>query len=263
MQSTNVTGVVVNVVNLQDAVDAIMNAARNKVSLGVALLAVHAMVSALADKDYRYRVNHLRLRLPDGVPVALFANRFGAQHAARIRGHDLMRALARAAASEKMSVYLFGGREVVVNLLKTSLPQDYPGLTIAGVRAGRFTTLTNEENAKTIQDIIESQASLVFVGLGSPRQETWIFENQESLSCPLIGVGAAFDYESKLLKSPPLVVQEIGLEWFWRLCWDPLRLWHRYLFLAPRFFVFAMLQMFGIFEIRDEGTEPLQRINYG
>ncbi len=264
MPSANVTGINVNLVTSQDAVKEIIDAAHSHTAFGVALLAVHPMASSLRDPDFRFRVNHMNLRLADGMPVLMLAKYFARSGGySRIRGHNLMQAVLRAAAREQLSVYLFGGRAESLDLLKTSLPDRYPGIRIAGTKAGRFEILSDEENARNVQELADSRADVIFVGLGSPRQETWIFENQQKLNCPLLAIGAAFDYESGLLQPPPQFVQEIGMEWFWRLCRDPKRLWRRYFISGPVFFFFAFLQMIRVFEIRDRGTEPKKRINYG
>lgn len=259
---TCVTGVTVDISDIDAASSRIIQAAKEKRSLGIALLAVHSMVTALKDKQFRFRVNQLDLRLADGIPVVVAARVFSKHNVYQVRGHDLMRSVLKKAGENNLSVFLFGGKIEALEILQDVIPQRFPGLRIAGVKPGMYRRLSDEECRQNLDLIKQTGCDIVFVGLGSPRQETWIYENLAELGCPALGVGASFDYEAGLLKTPPARMKTLGLEWLWRLYLDPGRLWRRYLIAAPTFLVYALLQLAGIFKV-DNGEEPSTRMNYG
>lgn len=262
-QTSNVVGVRVRLTTMDEVIAEIVSAARLQEELCVALVAMHTVVSAIHNTDFRYRLNSFRWCLTDGLPVFLMARYLTKKRSyGRIRGHNLMRAVLKTAAAENLSVYLFGGRQEALDILLQVLPVRYPGLRIVGHRGGNYERVTSAENDVIVQQIKDSNADIVMVGLGSPRQESWLFENLQEIRRPGIAVGAAFDYESGLQKEPPQVVQAIGLEWFWRLCGDPVRLWRRYLISGPFFVWLLFLQVSGIYEIRDPGTCPQDKLNW-
>jgi exopolysaccharide biosynthesis WecB/TagA/CpsF family protein len=116
----------------------------------------------------------------------------------------------------------------VLRQLVARLPQAVPGLRIAGYRSPPFRALTDEEDVQDVQDILNSGASIVFVGLGCPRQERWAHAHREQLLLPIVCVGAAFDFHAGTLRQAPTWMQDRGLEWLFRLIMEPRRLWRRY-----------------------------------
>jgi lipopolysaccharide/colanic/teichoic acid biosynthesis glycosyltransferase len=113
------------------------------------------------------------------------------------------------------------------------MQQRYPGLEIAGTRDGFFTP---EQEAEIIADINASGAAILLVGFGAPKQELWLSRVKQSLASPVcMGVGGLFDYYSGRIPRAPLWLREMGLEWAWRFCQEPMRMWRRYLVGNPLF----------------------------
>jgi exopolysaccharide biosynthesis WecB/TagA/CpsF family protein len=106
-------------------------------------------------------------------------------------------------------------------------------LQVAGTKASRFRESTSAEQVADVRAIVASGARIVFVGLGCPRQEWWVFHQQKRLSMPALAVGAAFDFHAGSLPQAPGLLQQAGLEWAFRLVHEPRRLWRRYLHLNP------------------------------
>jgi N-acetylglucosaminyldiphosphoundecaprenol N-acetyl-beta-D-mannosaminyltransferase len=107
--------------------------------------------------------------------------------------------------------------------------------------------LSREENTAEVERINAAAADVVWVGLGSPKQDMWMAEHRAQLNAPvLIGVGAAFDFHAGLKKQAPLWMQRSGLEWLFRLGQEPRRLWRRYLIYNPRFVWNVALQRLGL-----------------
>ena len=104
---------------------------------------------------------------------------------------------------------------------------------------------------------------MVFVGLGSPRQEIWAYELREVLSMPLLAVGAAFPFLAGKIQQAPKWMQDRGLEWLFRLIVEPRRLWRRYLFLSPAYVLLVSLQALGIARFTTGGNPPSAELSYG
>jgi exopolysaccharide biosynthesis WecB/TagA/CpsF family protein len=167
-----------------------------------------------------------------------------------------------AAAQHGIPIYLFGSRQEVLEDLRAALALRSPGLQFAGSSPSAFCQVTDEANAALVSRIKESGAGLVFVGLGCPRQEVWVFENTTALGIPAIAVGAAFDFLSGRKKQAPSWMQDHGLEWLYRLVQEPGRLWRRYIALNSLFCCCIALQVLGI-EFNRRGCPQLKRLNYG
>jgi N-acetylglucosaminyldiphosphoundecaprenol N-acetyl-beta-D-mannosaminyltransferase len=120
--------------------------------------------------------------------------------------------------------------------LALNLRRRHPGLKIVGGYAPPFRPLEPEERARVIDEIEASGADVVWVGIGVPKQEKWMWRLRDRLEAPvLVGVGAAFDFHAGLIPQAPDWMQRRGLEWLFRLGQEPRRLWRRYLTYNPRF----------------------------
>jgi hypothetical protein len=170
----------------------------------------------------------------------------------------------RRAAAEGLSVLLFGGTGELLARLSENLANRFPDLKIAGAVASKFRRLSPAERDELVSVIHASRASLVFVGLGCPRQEVWAYEFRTSVSVPVLAVGAAFDFHAGTLPQAPPFLQAHALEWFYRLSQEPRRLWKRYLLLNPVFMTLLALQRSGL-RVFDPGDArpPTQEILYG
>lgn len=231
-----VLGVGVNVMDYEAATRRIMKAARAGAPLSVSALAVHGVMTGALDMTHRYRLNRLDLVLPDGQPVRWAMNLLHRERLkARVYGPSLMLRLCQMANQQKVSIFLYGSRPEVMERLTANLRERFPGIRIVGAATSRFRTADDAENRAIIEEIRATGAQLVFVGLGCPRQEVFAFENAEALSCPVIAVGAAFDFHAGTLKQAPAWMQDRGLEWLYRFVREPRRLWHRYAILNPLF----------------------------
>ena len=240
----NIGGILVNVIDLDAAVDEVVDAARRQQPLAVTNLAVHGVMTGRQDAEQRYRLNHFDLVLPDGQPVRWALNWLhGAGLASNVRGTAFTLAVCRAAARESLPVYLYGSRQDTLDRLGERLLAEAPGLRIAGTQPSRFRSTTRQERAETAREIHDSGARLVLVGLGCPRQETWAYEFRDLLPIPILAVGAAFDFISGGQQEAPELLQQAGLEWLHRLVHEPRRLWRRYALLNPAYIATISAQM--------------------
>ena len=117
---------------------------------------------------------------------------------------------------------------LLLDILAKGLPQRYPGIQIAGMYSPPFRPMTEEEDRQIIEKINAAEADFIWVGLGAPKQENWMYAHQGKLHGLMVGVGAAFDYEAGNIHRAPLWMQKHNLEWLYRLVQDPKRLFKRY-----------------------------------
>jgi exopolysaccharide biosynthesis WecB/TagA/CpsF family protein len=223
-------GVQVSATNYREACEVILAAARNRMSAVVSLHAVHAVVTASGDPELREKVNRFELVAPDGQPVRWALNRlYHAGLTDRVYGPELMLRLCDGAAREGVPIYLYGGSPSVVEALQLRLPERFPELKIAGAESPPFRTLTAAEDAAVVRRINDSGAGIVFIGLGCPKQDHFAADHRDVIRGVQVCVGAAFDFHAGHKKIAPRWMQQRGLEWLFRLCQEPRRLWKRYL----------------------------------
>jgi exopolysaccharide biosynthesis WecB/TagA/CpsF family protein len=261
----DILGVMVDVVDYEAAVDQIVGASERGRGFSVTALAVHGVMTGAMDPEQKFRLNQLDLVVPDGQPVRWALNLLHSSHLSeRVYGPTLMLALCARCAREQVPIYLYGSTEPVLNLLQQKLAGRFPGLRIAGAQPSKFRRITPEEKKEVVDQIRESGARLVFVGLGCPRQEVWAYEFRDALSMPIVAVGAAFDFHAGTLSQAPQVMQDAGLEWLYRLSREPRRLWRRYALLNPLYVAMIAAQATRLVRFGNRNAvAPRHEMNYG
>jgi N-acetylglucosaminyldiphosphoundecaprenol N-acetyl-beta-D-mannosaminyltransferase len=213
----------------------------------ICVTSVHGLITAIFDPSFRDVLNRASIVTPDGMPVVWALRSFGRRRQQRVYGPDLMLALCENAAGLRHRIFLYGSRPEVLKELEERLTEKYPGLCIAGTYSPPFRPLTEEEDQYVVQTIRESRASIVFVGISTPKQERWMASHVQKLpNVVLIGVGAAFDFHAGRVRQAPHWMQRAGFEWLFRLMSEPARLWKRYLLVTPLFLPLWALQKIGI-----------------
>jgi len=209
-------------------------AERDKAYLSAA--AVHLVMVAQEDEATRAAVRGATLVVPDGQPLVWALKSMG-HEASRVYGPDLMAKYCERSAKTGVRMYLYGGRnQGALVELALRLRRRYPGLQIVGGYSPPFRALTEDEQEWVVNDVNRSKADVVWVGIGQPKQEIWMREFRDRLESPmLVGVGAAFDFHAGLVPQAPSWMQNLGLEWVYRLSKEPRRLWRRYARYNPRF----------------------------
>ena len=261
----NIVGVNVHAVDYEAATSKIVEAAKARQALGVSALAVHGVMTGVMDDIHRHRLNQLELVVPDGQPVRWALNALhGTKLKDRVYGPNLMLETCKAAAQEGIPIFLFGGKQELLDDLSAKLLEKFPSLKIAGMLASRFRTVSPEEKREIIETIQSSGAAITLVGLGCPRQEVWAYEFKNDLNMPVLAVGAAFNFHAGQLAQAPPLMQKYGFEWMFRFIKEPRRLWHRYLVLNPYYVSLVFLQMFRLKKFDPQNTEtPTSEILYG
>jgi N-acetylglucosaminyldiphosphoundecaprenol N-acetyl-beta-D-mannosaminyltransferase len=203
----------------------------------ICVAAVHTVMACQEDRELRDAVLGSDLTVPDGQPLVWAMNALGHDLSSRVYGPDLMARYCERAALTGARMFLYGGRnQGALVQLALNLRTRYPGLNIVGGYAPPFRALTAEEEDFVLDEINRSQADVVWVGIGVPKQEKWMAGMRGRLRAPvLVGVGAAFDFHAGLVSQAPRGMQSTGLEWAYRLLQEPGRLWRRYLRYNPLF----------------------------
>jgi N-acetylglucosaminyldiphosphoundecaprenol N-acetyl-beta-D-mannosaminyltransferase len=192
-------------------------------------LPAHPTVLARRDPEYRTLLNRGDVNLVDGAAVALALRLFGCP-APRTTGSTAIQVLSASGIQAGMRHYLFGGTPEVVERLRRQLEQDHPGIEIVGAESPPFRELGLDDLVAARDRMHAAGAHLVWVGLGSPKQDRVAERLRELGAAPvLLCVGAAFDFVSGAKRRAPRLIQRVGLEWLHRLATEPRRLWRRYL----------------------------------
>lgn len=260
----NVLGVLIDAIDYEGTVEAIFKATREGRGMAVSALAVHGLMTGVLDQEQKYRLNQFDLLVPDGQPVRWALNLL---HKARLKdrvyGPNLMLAICARAASQGVLIYCYGSTPDILKGLEQNLLRQFPQLRIAGMSPSKFRRLTPEEKGEVVHQLRQSRASIVLVGLGSPRQEVWAFEFRNALSLPTVAVGAAFPFLAGVVPQAPVWMQDAGLEWLFRLGTEPRRLWRRYVFLNPAYLLLLGAQLTGLLKFEAHGKEPKSEMLYG
>lgn len=190
---------------------------------------VHTTVMAFRDEEYRKVQNSGAMALPDGQPLSIVSRHRGYAHAGRVPGPDLMPAILELSQQTGYTHYFYGSAKSTLEQLRKSILAKYPKVKIAGMYAPPFRDLTEEEDAEVIRRINDSGADFIWVALGAPKQEKWMYEHRGRVGGLMIGVGAAFDFIAGTVKRAPMWMQKLCLEWVFRIMQDPRRMIPRYL----------------------------------
>ena len=230
-----VLGVNYTVTTIPEAVDAVLSSLDELAGQYICFSNVHTTVMAHDDESYREILNHAAYAFPDGHPVARQIAKSGYPEAERVAGPDFMARMFEATANTDIKHYFYGSSENTIANLRIQLEQRYPGIKIAGMVSPPFRALTPEEDEAAVKAINDSGASLVWIGLGAPKQEKWMAAHQNKVNGVMLGVGAGFDFHAGTIKRAPARMQKLGLEWLYRLSQNPKRLFKRYLVTNTKF----------------------------
>lgn len=195
---------------------------------------VHTTVMSYEDKTYRKIQNHAVLALPDGKPLSVLCRKNGFLKADRVTGPDLMEEIFRRSKECGYRHYFYGSKPETLKVLEQKLKEQYQ-LDIVGMYAPPFRKMTEEEDREAVDRINMAEADFVWVALGAPKQEQWMYTHQRKAQGLMIGIGAGVDYFAGNIKRAPIWMQKCSLEWAYRLWQEPKRLFKRYLITNTKF----------------------------
>lgn len=241
MEIYNILGTNINVTNMKETVETLQMRLDELRGHYVCVSNVHTTVTAYRDPEYRKVQNGAVLNIPDGKPLSIVQRRAGFAEASRVPGPDVMQEMFRVSEKKGYRHYFYGSKPETLKSLKKKLQEAYPDLCIAGMYSPPFRELTEEEDKKVIERINAAAPDFIWVGLGAPKQERWMAAHEGKVCGVMLGVGAGFDFHAGTVKRAPKWMQEMCLEWLFRIGQDPKRLLPRYL--NTNFsFIFALLR---------------------
>ncbi len=206
------------------------------------------IVTLQQDDHFREVYRRAFLVVPDGVSLLWAAKFLRSPLNGRVNGTDFFETLCAVACSKQLKVFLLGGRPGAADKAAEVLRDRNPGLQIVGTYCPPFGFESNAEELVLIDTKIKKAAPhLLFVGLGAPKQENWIYAHYQEIGVPIsVGIGVSFELVAGMVKRAPVWMQKCGLEWFFRLLEEPTRLWKRYLVGNPQFIWLILKQRFGL-----------------
>lgn len=243
-EKVNIGGVVIDNLSMAETLAAIEGLVQQGKPCYVTNPNVDIIIRYNSDPEFADYYNGGALCLVDGMPILWAAKFFGRPLKEKISGSDLVPKVCELANQRGYQLFFLGGRPGAAQAAKETLLQTLPDLKVVGTYAPPFGFERDQmELNKIAQMIKDAKPDILFVGLGAPKQERWIKKYHQELGVPVsMGVGVTFEFIAGIVKRAPKWMQNTGLEWFWRLCMEPGRLWKRYLLDDPQFFMIILKQ---------------------
>jgi N-acetylglucosaminyldiphosphoundecaprenol N-acetyl-beta-D-mannosaminyltransferase len=208
---------------------------------------VDHVIQCLQDQEFRQIYREADLAVPDGVPLLWAARILGKSLIERVNGTNLFFKLCERASKKGYRIFFLGAPPGVAARAASNLKHKFKGLKIVGTYAPPLDFFNDrKENTRIIRMIHQARPHILFVGLGAPKQEKWIYRHLPELKVPVsIGIGASFEYAAGVTKRAPRWMQNIGLEWLYRISENPKRYWKRYFLQDFKFFPLIFKQAFA------------------
>lgn len=224
----NILGVNIAVTNMESTIQTLTEKRNEWKGQYICVSNVHTTVMAHENPEYMKIQNEAVMALPDGSPLSAYSREGGKVNARRVTGPDLMRELLIRSEENGFTHFFYGSTQEILDKLRNKIESTYPGAKIVGMISPPFRELTPEEDEAYIKQINDAAPDFLWVGLGAPKQEIWMAAHKGKINSLMIGVGAAFAFESGETKRAPKWMQNMKLEWFYRMMQDPGRLFKRY-----------------------------------
>lgn len=232
-----VVGIPISTTSYAEVLDAITSRSVDR-GMSVAVCNVHSVMSARTDAALKAAIGGAEIATPDGVPLVWGLRGTGHPDQERVYGPELMRLALVESARLGWKHYLYGSSQETLDKLTAAISDFAPDAEIVGAVSPPFRDLSPEEEQIALDAIKTSEADVVWVGLGMPKQELWMHAVKDRLpGVALLGVGAAFDFLAGTVAQAPSWMQRSGLEWLYRLIQEPRRLWRRYIWNNPSYVV--------------------------
>lgn len=240
----DVLGVGISTTNMNDAVDTIEGWIEKDERYYLCVTGVHGVIECQKNASLKKIHNVSGLTVPDGMPLVWIGRLNGFKSISRVYGPDLMLEVCRMSLTQGYTHFLYGGNVGVAEELRKKLEEKFPGIHIAGKYTPPFRLLNEREEEELCEQVGRLKPDLFWVGLSTPKQEHFMAEYINKLDIKvMIGVGAAFDIHAGYAKDAPIFFKKIGMQWFYRLCQEPRRLWRRYLYNNP-VFIYKIVKQF-------------------
>lgn len=241
-------GIPVNALTYQDAVDWVAERVATGTKSWILAINPEKIMKALSDERLRLLLLQADLFIPDGIGVLWAGKILGKPFPQRVTGVDIFVLLVKEAAKRGWRIFLLGAPPGVSKEVSQGLELEYPGLQLVGYHHGYYQA---EEEAQVVSKIRAAAPDILFVAMGSPRQEQFIVSNRTLLGVPVcMGVGGSFDVISGRKKRAPLWMQRFGLEWSYRLFLEPKRIMR--MSALPKFVILVLRKKLGMLKLEGD-----------
>lgn len=238
----NIMGVDIAAINMEWLIDYMDKNLHELSGDYICVSNVHTTVTAYDEPEYMRVQNGGIMAVPDGGPLSSVGRKRGHKNMSRTVGPGIMEEVFKISAEKGYRHYFYGSTEETLTKLKPKLEEKYPEIQIAGMYSPPFRMMSVEEDKEAVENINNSKADFVWIGLGAPKQEKWMAAHQGKVNGLMLGVGAGFDYHAGNLKRAPEWMQKCNLEWLYRLMQEPKRLFKRYFYTNTKFIWLAMIR---------------------
>ncbi|MCB0791126.1 MAG: WecB/TagA/CpsF family glycosyltransferase [Flavobacteriales bacterium] len=222
-------GLDISLGTFQEHLDRILTLGETHTSSYVCCVNAHMTVEAHRDPRFAAVVNGADMATADGMPVLYTLRWLHGQRQERVAGNDLMPAVLQASAERGLRIFLYGGRQEVLDKIRVRVEKELPGMQFAGCYAPPFLPLEEMDLVRDAAMIEASGAHIVLVSLGCPKQERWMAAMSGRVHGVMLGLGGAFLLYAGVDTRAPRWMRDLSLEWAYRLALEPGRLWKRYL----------------------------------
>jgi N-acetylglucosaminyldiphosphoundecaprenol N-acetyl-beta-D-mannosaminyltransferase len=208
---------------------------------------VHTMIEGYWNSAYQTIINNGYLSIPDGKPLEIVGRLKGHKKISRLFGPSVMERFIDWGRQDGISHFFFGSSEETLLKLRQTIEFKYPGTRISGMISPPYKSIEEWDNEKFVQAMNMAKPDFIWIGLGAPKQEHWMYNHYSKIDRGILfGVGAGFDYLAGNINHAPAWMKKSALEWLYRLIQEPRRLWKRYFKTIPQFIFFASLELLGI-----------------
>ena len=237
---------------MRGALDHIQTLVSSDTRSCVAFATVHGIMESQRCATLKSAFNEICLTLPDGMPLVWAGRLRKRRGMGRVYGPQFMLEMARLSVAEGYTHFLYGGKAGIANRLRSVLEARFPGIRIVGTCTPPFRPLETGEREALVQHIAGIRPDFFWVGLGTPKQERFMAEFVGRLETRvMLGVGAAFDVHTEVVREAPPWMMAAGLQWLFRITQEPGRLWKRYILNNPLFVMKFIEQLLS--EIKKQG----------
>ena len=207
---------------------------------------VNTIMESLGNRKLRQALKG-GMTVPDGMPLVWLCRYYGHKDVSRVYGPDLMLAFCKYSEKKGYRHFFYGGAPGIACELAGKLKKRFSGIEIAGFFTPPFRNTGEMEEPAVVDIINETSPDVIWIGLGTPKQDLWMAQHRHLLKAPVLAaVGAAFDFHTGRFPQAPVWMQRSGFEWLFRLIKEPRRLAFRYLVNNPAFILMVLMQMIGL-----------------
>jgi N-acetylglucosaminyldiphosphoundecaprenol N-acetyl-beta-D-mannosaminyltransferase len=224
-------------------INIILEWAMNKVSKVICVSNTHMLVEAYWHPEFCSVLKSADIVTPDGMPLVWMLKLMGIHAQNRVAGMDILLSLCKLTPLRNIHLFFLGADVVTLEKMRRKLERVFPNVKIAGMEPFPFRPLTHAEDEAIIKKIHDSEAGIVLVALGCPKQELWMNQHKNKIQAVMIGLGGAFPVFAESHKRAPYWIRHLGCEWLYRLIQEPLRLFSRYSTTIPTFMWLALKQI--------------------